>query len=532
MTLAMTIRDQERQRVGQLLQETRTLPHEQRVKKLEDELAARLVEAKLLAVESLEALSGWSSERFDPRLADDDVVDEVSLIRSARGVAVARTERDLEFARDVSRALAQENEYAIGALNNRVNYAVGTGLRWSLVPLDPDNEDKAVTAQVNGALERVLESVDPDGMPAIEQESLRRGDRDGESIIGLSFPAGPMIARFIEPEDIKKPLGSDFLFGVETAPDDVRTVLAYHHASRGRLDAGDVVHLRMNVDLNSRRGWPTFWPIRRNLARAEKLLRNMSYVAALQAAIALIRKHEVANRTEIEAFVAAKADVTLRSAATGKTESSTFARPGSVWDAGPGMSYEAPVSSVNASNNVLVLGAELRACAARMNMPEFMFSGDASNNDFASALVAEGPSVKGFEVLQGHVGRPHRRIVKRGLEHEEARGAIGRGLLARYKLVVSFPGLTVRERLQESQSRQIQQQSGVLSRLTWRKLEGLDDQVEERNLTLEERRGYAVRGEAPANGETNKPPGQQPGDAAGGSAKADPANPSKARAEL
>lgn len=516
------------------IESTRSLQPKERLEKLEHELELRLVEGKLLAVESLESLA-YESDRFDPRSADDDVVDEVGLIRAAKGVLRGRTEHDLEEARNVGRALAQENEYAIGAHENRVSYTVGTGLRWSLVPLDPEGEDKDATAEVNAALERVLEGVDPDGMGAVEQESLRRADRDGEALLRLFFPAGPIRARFMEPEDVTAPTGRpDILFGVETEPDDVRTVIAYH-TEAGPVLAGDVVHLKLNVDLNARRGWPTMWPIRRPLARAEKLLRNMSYVAALQAAIALIRKHEVAGRAEIEAFLAAKADFTTTRAASGRTETSQFARPGSVWDAGPGTSYEAPVSSVNAANNVLVLGAELRACAARLNMPEFMFSGDASNNDFASILIAEGPSVKGFERLQSQVGHPMRKVVRRGLQHEENRGALRVGLLRRYKLVVSYPGLTVRERLQEAQTRQILYGAGVLSRLTWRKLEGLDDQVEERNFATEATRASA-RTDAPVNGEVNKPApkpsGQKPGDNPGGSKKADVANPLTARAEL
>ena len=44
-------------------------------------------------------------------------------------------------------------------------------------------------------------------------------------------------------------------------------------------------------DANVRRGLPLFFPVRKNLHRADKLLRNMSAVAEIQSAIALIRKH-------------------------------------------------------------------------------------------------------------------------------------------------------------------------------------------------------------------------------------------------
>ena len=66
----------------------------------------------------------------------------------------------------------------------------------------------------------------------------------------------------------------------------------------------DVQHRRANVDFNVKRGIPLYTPVRKNLRRAERLLRNMSVVAEIQSAIALIRKHRGASRSGIEQFVA------------------------------------------------------------------------------------------------------------------------------------------------------------------------------------------------------------------------------------
>jgi len=64
----------------------------------------------------------------------------------------------------------------------------------------------------------------------------------------------------------------------------------------GQYMAGAILSIAFNkpypiVDGNVRRGLPLFLPVEKNLRRAEKLLRNMSAVAAIQSAIALIRKH-------------------------------------------------------------------------------------------------------------------------------------------------------------------------------------------------------------------------------------------------
>ena len=42
-------------------------------------------------------------------------------------------------------------------------------------------------------------------------------------------------------------------------------------------------------------------------------------------------------------------------------------------------------------------------------MPEYMLSGDASNANFSSTMVAEGPAVKTFEEMQADLDRGRRR---------------------------------------------------------------------------------------------------------------------------
>ena len=61
------------------------------------------------------------------------------------------------------------------------------------------------------------------------------------------------------------------------------------------VDAADVQLCRANVDANVKRGLPLFYPVRKNLRRAEKALRNMS-VAEIQSAIAIIRKHAAGTK--------------------------------------------------------------------------------------------------------------------------------------------------------------------------------------------------------------------------------------------
>ncbi len=57
------------------------------------------------------------------------------------------------------------------------------------------------------------------------------------------------------------------------------------------------------------------------------------------------------------------------------------------------------------TSSLAVLQAELRAIASRLVMPEFMLTSDASNANYASTMVAEGPAMRMFARLQADLVR-------------------------------------------------------------------------------------------------------------------------------
>ena len=239
---------------------------------------------------------------------------------------------------------------------------------------------------------------------ARQQEIVRRKDRDGECFLRLFAAAdGTTRVRFVEPAQVAAP--SDRIadpsasFGIQTDPDDVETVLGYWIDGQ-LVDAAEIQHRKANVDGNVKRGLPLFYPVRKNLRRAEKLLRNMSVVAEIQSAIAVIRKHKAATAAGLADFVANQADLSVTDAATGRTSHFRRYAPGTILDAVAGTDYEFPAAGIDAGRYVTVLQAELRAIASRLVMPEFMLTSDASNANYCSTMVAEGPAVKMFDRLQ------------------------------------------------------------------------------------------------------------------------------------
>src|SRR5205823_375671 len=143
-----------------------------------------------------------------------------------------------------------------------------------------------------------------------QQEIVRRYDRDGEVFLRFFVDVdGQTRVRFVEPGQAATPperAGDPATtFGIETEADDVETSLGYW-VDGSLVDACHIQHRKANVDQNVKRGLPLFYPVRKNLRRAEKLLRNMSVVAEIQSAIALIRKHHGGTKSGVQQFVAAQ----------------------------------------------------------------------------------------------------------------------------------------------------------------------------------------------------------------------------------
>ncbi|MEX0613952.1 MAG: phage portal protein, partial [Pirellulales bacterium] len=368
----------------------------------------------------IEAFDALWDNFVDPREAYGDSIDGwwVPLGGSAGGAARIGdepfTEQVLAELRGQCRRLAAVNEFAINGHENRISYIVGPGHSYHAAICKGMDGPEDLAMQVQKLLDRFEQE---NRWQLRQQEIVRRIDRDGEALLRFFVDAAGMTRiRFIEPEQVTTPaeLAGDpsASFGIQTEADDVETVLAYY-VDGEPVEARDVQHRRANVDFNVKRGLPLYAPVRKNLRRAERLLRNMSIVAEIQSAIALIRKHRGASRSGIEQFVAAGADTTVSDSLTGRTRHFSQYGPGTILDAPAGMEYDFPARGLDAASFVAVLQAELRAIAARLVMPEFMFTSDASNANYSSTMVAEGPAMKMFERLQASMIEQDRAVMWR-----------------------------------------------------------------------------------------------------------------------
>jgi hypothetical protein len=397
--------------------------------------------------------------------------------------ATFRTEGQLAEIRAQCRALAVGNEFAINGHENRISYIVGTGHTYRVTERRGRAAPEGLVQEVQAVLD---EFVRTNKWHKRQQEIVRRRDRDGEVFLRLFASSdGATRVRFVEPAQVSTPPGragdSSAAFGIQTDPDDVETVLGYWIDGR-LVDGAEIQHRKAHVDANVRRGMPLFFPVRKNLRRAEKLLRNMSVVAEIQSAIAIIRKHNAGTKSSVQQFVGNEADASVTNDTTGRSTHFRRYAPGTILDAFAGVEYEFPVTGIDASRYVAVLQAELRAIASRLVMPEFMLTSDASNANYSSTMVAEGPAVKMFQRLQHDMIEDDLELLDRVIAHAVAVGRLPHEAIASIDIQAVPPTLAVRDRLKETRADRILLRSKAMSVQTMAMRQGLDPDKEQQLL--------------------------------------------------
>lgn len=430
-----------------------------------------------------EAIDFLTDHSVDPEDAYYDVDGsrwaEVGGGASGGGSAVVASESQLSEIRAQCRVLATTNEFAINGHENRISYIVGTGHTYRAVPRDPSTPPE-LTAAVQTAIEDFQRE---NKWHKRQQEIVRRKDRDGECFLRFfPSPDGLLRLRFVEPDQVATPpervADRAASFGILTDPQDVETARGYFIEGEW-VPAEDIQHRKANVDANVKRGLPLYFPVRKNLRRTEKLLRNMSVVAEIQSAIAIIRKHATGTRATMRQFVETEADATV---AQPGGQTSHFRRygPGTILDALAGTEYEFPAQGIDAGRFVAVLQADLRAIASRLVMPEFMLTSDASNANYASTMVAEGPAVKMFQRLQADMLEDDLDVMWRVVATAVRIGRLPHTAMTAVDIRGIPPTVGVRDRLQEAQADRILVQSGAMSVSTMAMRHGLDPDREMR----------------------------------------------------
>ena len=464
--------------------------HGNTVNSLENAVLNQLLHSTQHLTESIDSL--WDSY-VDPR--DAYLGENGEYWQTIGGGGMSPNERlpyttatQLWAIQDIAFVLWRDNEFAINGHTNRINYIVGESHVYTVVG-QGDGVLEEVVKRVQAVLDRILKE---NKWKRRQKEIKLRDDRDGETFIRkFKCSDGIMRFRFVEPRSIQDSPNATThqSFGIGTEPHDVESVICYYltdwdgvsQTSGQWIDASEIQHRKWNVDSSFKRGLPLFYPVRKNLNRAAKLLRNMSTAAEIQTAIALIRKHQQATKdaiTQLNVNNRTTSETTI----AGKTRSVLQYPSGSILDTPKGTDYTIP-PQMDPSKTVTALQAELRAIASRLVMPEFMLTSDASNANFSSTMVAEGPAVKNFESEQDTQIEYDLELINEALAYAADSGLITHEELGQVDVEAMGPEVQVRNRLEEAQIRQFDMAGGILSVQTATAESGRDYQQEQDNIS-------------------------------------------------
>lgn len=360
----------------------------------------------------------------------------------------------LKLIRDEARRICTGNEYAQSAINAFRNYAVNTGFTYHVLPRY-DGVDEGLIRQTQELLDLFSEH---NFLSEMEREICYRLHCDGEAFIRM-FPQsdGLIKLRFIEPELVRPPADDttpDESFGVVCADQDIHDIVGYYVIERPYLNltptlvpADEIVHLKLNVNSNSKRGLPTVWSIQSNLRAAEDVLQSLISLAKARAKIAMIKRINDSPPDSIEELTRNATDVTLTDPLTGQKTNLNHYGYGTVLTSSGNVEYQFPSLQMGSADLIDTLQVNLRAIASRFGLSETMLSADASNNNYASALIAEAPAVKTFQAFQAMLGRaiaerrtkPQRSIMWNQVSHAVRMGLLPQEALTQLTIKAKGP---------------------------------------------------------------------------------------------
>lgn len=327
-----------------------------------------------------------------------------------------------------SRELSRFDPNAKAGLSTLVNYVMGKGLT-----ISPKTDDPLVWY-----IWREFWTAERNKMALKQFELPGRTFRDGELFIEFfdkdenGEKTGKTTIRFVDPLLVKPDPtdpaqgagqnGEESIHnGVVTDPEDVEKVKYYTVQLREdpnkfrKIQAKDMLHIKINVDSDQKRGETALLSVLSMVKHYQQWLDNRIILNKMRSAIVLVKQ---VNGSPTEVASMANTMPTVRNA-PGAADRKQNIRGGTMITAGPGVEYKMLSSNLNATD-AKEDGRNIKLnIAAGMNMPEYIF-GDASNNNYASSLIAEAPFVKAIQYWQIFFeyfwGQIYRRVIQNAVD--------------------------------------------------------------------------------------------------------------------
>jgi hypothetical protein len=309
------------------------------------------------------------------------------------------------------------------------------------------------------------------------REFITRLFRDGEVFVrrfdpdpNAKVPVSRL--RFIDPEKV-----SDIF----TDAKDVETITGYKiYEEEQQVEPEDVIHCKMNVDNNVKRGRPNLESVLPYLAKYGKWADARMVLNIVRTSIAIVQEVNGPS-TDLFRLRSAQASTSGR---THETDKAKMLRPGTILRGTPGVKYSMLSPNLDAKDAATDGRNFLLAVASGVGFPDAFITADYQNVNFASMTVAQNPAVRECEDWQSFIREPLEDIVGWILEDGIEAGEISQDTDLDCDL--SFPPIISREIGTETTANDLMYQARVLSKRSYQLRAGLNPDDEEENMETED----------------------------------------------
>lgn len=325
----------------------------------------------------------------------------------------------------------------------------------------PEGRDREAVQAFNHHFQRWSDRA---GFPELLHEIAVRLLSTGECFVCNRHAQEPWrdpALRLIRNYDVATPMGkmaglaSAIADGIETTPGDVADVVAYHVVAdrlglkTERITADAILHLSLNRWQDQTRGLPVHLPMLDLLRFQQSYLASLVRTAEARSKVAIIRRIE-GGPSEVEAAaqqarLAKQAYMTSGSPVNGGTAGMAADRErlgrSRIVTVNGGVDYEFKSFNLDAEDAAKVNRLLTLPGAAALCLAEYLYSGDASTNTYASAAAAERAAFKSLKARSRVFARRLLRVVEWVHTALELQGLIPTGGLAagRYELAYVLP---------------------------------------------------------------------------------------------
>ena len=423
----------------------------------------RLLRQSLALMENLQSqldpdMAGWSPIGGDTKFADAHLA-------------------SLDDLRKASLKASYQDPNGRGILRTFVKFIIGQGI---VVDFHEKDEHK---------LQQIVEwwalVTRKNKWFSLLREFVIRALRDGEVFLRKVIRNNVPSFRFIEPEKVSDPptKNAQTSEGIELDPHDAEIVVLYHIRVQDHwetIDAAEMIHFKMNVDRNVRRGRPELETVLPLFTKHAKWLDARIVLNIMRTNVALVREVQ-GSPTDL---LRIRNQQVSSSSTSNEQDKMKVMRSGTILTTTPGVKYSMLSSNIDA-RDAAQDGRNIQlAMAAAEGLPDVFVTGDYAQANFASTVTAQNPAIRAFEEHQNLFREPFTDMTEWLLSVGVATQAIAPGVDLSFD--ISYPPLLKRDLRQEVEAWDIMNGKKIASRRTWQVNMGLNPEQEKKFIDEEE----------------------------------------------